>query len=89
MGSICKLNNGKYKTTVYDIHGIRHRRTFNKKIEADVFISKMEAEKNDLKLIGNKLKKARFSIETEIDNFMSTKSSLRPKTIQKYNNFVG
>lgn len=88
MGNIIKLKNGRYKTTVYDVHGIRHRMTFSKKVEADTFISKIEATKNDQKLIGNKLKKAHFQIEDQIDNFLDQKSSLRPKTVQKYGNFV-
>lgn len=88
MGTISKLSNGKYKATVYDVHGMRHRKTFNKKAEADVFVSKLEAEKNDRKLVGHKLKKARYSMDHEIDNFMLSKSDLRPKTVQKYKNFI-
>lgn len=88
MGNIIKLKNGKYKTTVYDVHGVRHRKTFVKKVEADAYVSKLEAEKNTKKLVGNKIKLSRYPIDNEIDNFMNTKLELRPKTIQKYTNFT-
>ncbi len=88
MGITKKLKNGRYKVTVYDNAGIRHRKTFNKKVEADAYIGKLEAQKHEAQLVANKLKKPHYDIITEIDNWLAMKQDRRPKTIQKYNNFV-
>lgn len=88
MGNITKLPNGKYKTTVYDIYGKRHRMTFVRKSEADAYISNIEIQKHESKLIRNKLRKERVPILTALDNFNASKIDLRFKTRQKYNNFT-
>ena len=88
MGNIIKLANGRFKTTVYDIYGIRHRKTFIRKSEADAYISKIESNKHESNLVRHKLKKARVSILEALDNFIASKIDLRPKTRQKYSNFA-
>lgn len=88
MGTVKKLKNGKFRTTVYDINGKRYRMTFDKKSEADAFISKREAEKHESKLVHNKLKKARYEMSTAITNYLDSKNDLRSKTLKKYMYFV-
>ena len=88
MGNIKKLPNGNYRTTVYDINNIRHRKTFRRKTEAEAYISKIEIIKNENKLINIKLKKVRYPVEDAIDSFYLTKTDRRPKTVTKYGNFV-
>jgi site-specific recombinase XerD len=84
MGVIKKLPNGKYRVQVYDIYGKRVRKTFVKKSEADAFVSKIEASKNEKRLVNNQLKRKRVLFTDAINEFMLTKSHLRFKTIQKY-----
>lgn len=88
MGNIIKLDNGKFKTSVYDIYGKRHRKTFNRKGEADAFISKIESVKHNKKLVETNLKKKQVLISEAVDNYALTKTDMRPKTRAKYANFV-
>jgi site-specific recombinase XerD len=84
MGVIKKLSNGNYRVQVYDLRGIRYRKTFVKKSEADAFVSKIEVGKNDKRLVNNNLKKKQVLIAAAVEEFMTTKSHLRKKSVQKY-----
>jgi len=84
MSQIKKQGNGKYLVQVYDIHGKRLRKVFTRKYEADVFISKIESAKNDLRLASLNVKKIRTSFDEALNDFSNTKIHLRPKSIRKY-----
>ena len=84
MSNIRKLANGNYQTQVYDSHGKRHRRTFEKKMQAEVYIRKIESAKTNERLVNARIIKQRIPMEKAYKDFWSTKSNLAPKTIQKY-----
>jgi len=88
MSTIKKQKSGKFQTQVYDIYGTRHRKNFDRKSEAEAYISKLDSVKHEQKLVKNQLKKHRYLIEQAIDDFHLTKYDLRPKTLQKYSHFV-
>lgn len=85
MGRINKLKNGRYKVDVHDQSGQRLRPTFDRRGEAEAFIAKIEAAKNEKKLAGKALRKKKVTFESAIQDFLNSKSDLRESSIRKYN----
>ena len=50
MSNIKKLANGRFQSQIYDRYGKRHRRTFEKKMEAEEYIRKLETAKTNERL---------------------------------------
>lgn len=88
MANIHKLSSGKYRVQVYDSQGRRHRKVFPDKTSAKAYVSKLETEKNLLKLVGNDLIQQPISFVEVLAEFRESKRGLRPKSIIKYNNVI-
>ena len=88
MAKVTKLDNGKYQVQVYDQYGKRLRPTFDKKGDADAFMTMVEKIKHDNKLVKVGLRKQRITFTQALGEFKQTKQQLRPKSIQKYNNVI-
>ena len=88
MAKITKMENGKYQVQVYDTYGNRHRLTFDKKGDADAYITKIETVKHDNRLVKVNLRKQRITFDLALEDFKLSKSQLRPKSIQKYNGVI-
>jgi len=88
MANINKLSSGKYRVQVYDSQGRRHRKVFPDKTSAKAYVSKLETEKNLLKLVGNELIQQPISFDDVLAEFRESKKDLRPKSIVKYNNVI-
>ena len=86
MSTIKKTKKGGYLADVRDKDGIRLRKTFSKKSEADLFCAKIENEKYELKLISAGLIKERIKFNSAISAALAEKSSLAAKTYSKYKN---
>ncbi len=83
--SIKKTKTNKYYVDVRDVYGRRVRKVFDKKQDAAAFEVAHKKEKYENKLVAVSLKKKRYLISKSLDDFALIKSSLRPKSIQKYN----
>jgi integrase/recombinase XerD len=81
---ITKLNNGTFRTQVYDQYGKRHRKIFLKRYEAEAYVKKIMSDKNDVRLIHAKIIKSRVTFEKAIKDFWTAKINLAPKTVVKY-----
>jgi hypothetical protein len=57
MSTVKKLKSTKFQTQVYDIYGKRHRKNFDRKSEAEAYVSKLDSVKHERKLVKNQLKK--------------------------------
>jgi site-specific recombinase XerD len=88
LGTISTLSSGKYQANVIDKYGTRLRLSFDKKKDAQAFITRTESEKEEQRLVSLKIKLERTSIKEALNNFLNTKSRLRQKSIQKYNNAI-
>ena len=84
MGKITKLKNGKYRVSVYDKYGKRHRKVFEKENHGRAFINNLEKEKTDFKLVENGIIKPDVLISSAVDEFLKTKKELRKKSVSKY-----
>ena len=85
MGAITKTKAGNFLLTVYDEYGNRIRKTFRLKKDATALLSKTEEQKRLRGLVNSKLTRKRVSFNKAIRDFQSTKNSLSPKSITKYN----
>lgn len=86
MGVIRKLKSGKYQADVRDAKGCRIRRNFMRKTDAQAFISMVEQDKYNSKLVGMKLVRKRKPILEAIEEAKQSKRGLRPRSIKKYDN---
>ena len=86
--AIKQKKNGKYIVDVRDEYGTRIQRTFKTKTDARAFVGDLYKKKYELLLVKNKLREPRYLIERSLDDFLSTKSELRPSSIKKYKHFV-
>lgn len=84
MGQIRKLKNGCYQCDVRDKDGNRFRPTFKRRDEALLFISKTEEEKHQHRISKMGLVKSPVLLKTVISSSIKEKSSLAPKSFQKY-----
>ncbi|MFH1194766.1 MAG: tyrosine-type recombinase/integrase [bacterium] len=84
MGRVTKTKAGTYSVTLYDENRERLRKIFKHKYEAEAYVNKYEAEKNQQRLLQNKLIKPRKELIKAIEDFAITKMQLRPKSRQKY-----
>ncbi len=82
--NIKKMPNGRYRVQVYDEHGVRHRKTFDKKADAEAFAVKITTAKYERQKIKNNLSKSRSTFEQAVTDYWSNRSQLRPKTNAKY-----
>lgn len=88
MGTIKKLQNGKYLLDIYDKNGKRQRLRFPNLKYARAYNTNIEQEKIDQKLVTYGLKKERVKLCDAIEEFMETKEDLRSKSLVKYQNIV-
>jgi len=84
MGTIIKTEAGSFHISVHKWTGERVRKTFERRSAAEAFISKIENEKHQRKLVAANLKIKRILFTSAISEFQISKSQLRPKTISKY-----
>lgn len=87
--AVRKDKKGLYVADVRDHKGIRIRKKFQKKSEAETFIARHENIKREHRLIDSKVKKARPTFAKALDDFLEQKKTLRPKSYQKYKFIVG
>lgn len=80
--------NGKYQVNMLDKYNIRIKRTFSRKADAQAFAALVTKEKYETKLINNRLKSQRYSIQDALHEFESSKQHLRPKSVSKYGNVI-
>ncbi len=86
--SVKKLSNGKYRTDVYDINNRRIIRVFNRKKDAVEFEIKIKNEKYNQKLTSLGMRKAKVLFDDILDEYLATKSHLRPGSVQRYTSVV-
>ncbi|MFA7420570.1 MAG: site-specific integrase [Melioribacteraceae bacterium] len=84
MGTIRKTNSGKYQADVRDANGKRIRATFSDKNRANQFILDNEKEKNNHKLTKLGLEKLPTPFPNIIEQAITSKQSLAPKSVTKY-----
>jgi len=84
MGAIKQLKNGKFKITVYDHTGKRHRNVFEKHKYAKRYVDKIENKKSEQRLINAGLMNNKSSVENSIAEFILTKVDLKEKSKKKY-----
>ena len=81
---ITKLPTGRYRIELYDEFGIRQRKTFDRKADAEAYAGKIESNKHQLRQINNNLIKARVTFEKAFSDYWQQKTGIRPKTKAKY-----
>ena len=81
---IKQKNNGNYLVNIRDHRGVRLKRTFRTKREADVFESSIKLQKYENQLIRNGIKPSRYLFVQAVDDFLLTKSDLRITSYKKY-----
>ncbi len=84
MGSIKQLKNGKFKISVYDVNGKRHREVFEKHKYAKAYVDRIENEKSEAKLRAKNLIVTTVVVADAIMEIMETKKGLAKKSIIKY-----
>ncbi|MBZ0181761.1 MAG: tyrosine-type recombinase/integrase [Melioribacteraceae bacterium] len=84
MGSIKQLKNGKFKISVYDVNGKRHREVFEKHKYAKAYVDRIENEKSEAKLRAKNLIVTTIAVADAIIEIMETKKGLARKSIIKY-----
>lgn len=81
--------NGSYLVDYRDLNGVRCKRTFRTKREAEAFESSIKLQKYDERLVKGGVKTARYLFEQAADDFLLTKSDLRETTRKKYSFVIG
>ncbi len=82
--AIKQKKNGRWQVNFRDQFGNRLKRTFNTKAEALAWVSSIEVQKYENKLIRNGVKSARYLFTQAIEDYLLTKSDLRPASYIKY-----
>jgi len=80
--------NGRYLVDIRDQYGVRIQRTFNTKSDAKAFEGDIYREKYESLLIKNKLRESQYKISQALQDYLASKSELRPTSIKKYSYFV-
>lgn len=86
--SITKKPNGRFQVSVYNEYGERIRKTFKLQSEAKAFENKVNQTKYTLKLENNGLLPVRFRLDEALNEFLSSKQDLRPKSYRKYASII-
>ena len=76
--------NGNYLVNTRDQSGTRLKRTFRTKREAEAFDSSIKLQKYENQLVRNGVKSARYLFTQAIEDYLLTKSDLRPASYTKY-----
>lgn len=76
--------NGSYLVDYRDLNGIRCKRTFRTKREAEAYEGSIKLQKYENRLINNGVKPARYLFSQAADDFVMMKSDLRETTKRKY-----
>jgi integrase len=82
--AIKQKKNGSYLVNTRDQSGTRLKRTFRTKREAEAFDSSIKLQKYENQLVRNGVKSARYFITRAIQDYLLTKSDLRPASYTKY-----
>jgi integrase len=82
--AIKQKKNGNYLVNTRDQDGTRLKRTFRTKREAEVFESVIKLQKYENQLVRNGVKSARYLFNQAIEDYLLTKSDLRPASYAKY-----
>jgi integrase/recombinase XerD len=82
--AIKQTANGNYLVDYRDLNGVRCKRTFRTKREAEAFDGSIKLQKYEERLVKSGVKTARYLIEQAVDDFLLTKSDLRETTKKKY-----
>lgn len=73
-----------YTVDTYDINNKKISKTFKLKSDATAFETKIKNDKRERKLVKSYLKNREVLFTQALDEFMSTKVNLQPKTLGKY-----
>lgn len=82
--AIKQKKNGNYLVNTRDQNGTRLKRTFRTKREAEAFDSSIKLQKYENQLVRNGVKSARYLFTQSIEDYLLTKSDLRPASYTKY-----
>lgn len=82
--AIKQKKNGNYLVNTRDQTGTRLKRTFRTKREAEAFDSSIKLQKYENQLVRNGVKSARYLFTQAIEDYLLTKSDLRPASYTKY-----
>ena len=86
---IKKKNNGRYVVNLINEYGDRVQKTFLRKQDAVAFESSVAKIKYEKKLNSSNLIEARFPIIKAIEEYLVSKSNLKPSSKKKYNLVIG
>ncbi len=86
MGTVRKTLNNTYQIDVIDKSGMRIRKHFRYRRDADAVVAKIENEKYEWKLVRNGLHLQRLTLENAIEDSKSEKANLRERSYIKYKN---
>jgi integrase len=82
--AVKQKKNGNYLVNTRDQDGTRLKRTFRTKREAEAFESVIKLQKYENQLVRNGVKSARYLLTQGVEDYLLTKSDLRPASYKKY-----
>jgi len=86
--AVRKNKYGTYSAEVYDVNNRKIRRNFKLKSDATAFETKCKNEKRELMLVKAALRNPEVELSVALDEFLSTKLQLQPKTVWKYSYII-